>query len=122
MDAGRNDPAGEPDGDDPELAEAEVRRSRPARDVLRVLVGEAATAEITKTPVDAAPCLARSPRIAKSDAGYCLLRLEGFHAPGTAVLRSARILLLSVTPRNLTCRLRSLWAALTKGVVRRYFQ
>jgi hypothetical protein len=32
MDAGRNDPAGEPDDDNPALTEAEERRSRPMRD------------------------------------------------------------------------------------------
>ena len=50
MDAGRNDPAERPDDDNPKLTQAEVRRARPAGDVLRELVGEAAAAITKRRP------------------------------------------------------------------------
>lgn len=42
------DPAEMPDDDNPELTRAELRRARPAREVLPGLIGEKAAAELLK--------------------------------------------------------------------------
>ncbi len=48
MDARRNDPAEQPDDGKPLLTVAEIRRSRPAHDVLTELLGAKGAAEIVK--------------------------------------------------------------------------
>ncbi len=48
MDARRNDPAEQPDDETPPLTVAEIRRSRPAHDVLTELLGAKGAAEIVK--------------------------------------------------------------------------
>jgi hypothetical protein len=55
MDKNSDHAAERPDDDNPELTRAELRRARPARDMLPGLIGEKASAELLKGKGDGWP-------------------------------------------------------------------